>query len=133
MRLSGRSAIGGILVTGACVAVTAPASAGIIDYPRASAGASSIKEYPLDPSATPLARAMARERSLVRRAVFSAVPPASKPAAVSTTKLAGFPRRGKSFAILSTGNATYADDPNDATGLRAPSPRARRSAGRATS
>jgi hypothetical protein len=50
----------------------------------------------------------------VRRAVFSALPPSSKPAAVSTTKLAGFPRSGNSFAMLSTGNARLADDPNDA-------------------
>ena len=73
-----------------------------------------ITEYPLNPSATPLARAMSSDPGLVRRAVFSALPPSSKPAAVSTTKLAGFPRAGKSFAILSTGNARLADDPNDA-------------------
>jgi hypothetical protein len=72
-----------------------------------------IREYPVDPSATPLARAMEAERGLVRRAVFSALPPSSKPAAVSTTRLAGFPRRGDSFAILSTGNARYADDENN--------------------
>jgi hypothetical protein len=72
-----------------------------------------IKEYPADPSATPLARAMESQPGLVRRAVFSALPPSSKPAAVSTTRLAGFPRRGGSFAILSTGNARYADDPNN--------------------
>ena len=51
-----------------------------------------ITEYPLNPSATPLARAMANDPALVRRAVFSALPPSSKPAAVSTTRLAGFPR-----------------------------------------
>jgi hypothetical protein len=73
-----------------------------------------IVEYPKNPSATPLARAMAGDASIVRRGVFSALPPSSKPAAVSTTKLAGFPRSGSSFAILSTGNARIADDPNDA-------------------
>jgi hypothetical protein len=71
-----------------------------------------ITEYPLNPSATPLARAMAADPSIVRRAVFSALPPSAKPAAVSTTALAGFPRTGDSFAILSTGNARLADDPN---------------------
>jgi hypothetical protein len=40
------------------------------------------------------------------------VPPGSKPAAVSTTRLAGFPRSGNSYAILSTGNARYARLPN---------------------
>lgn len=73
-----------------------------------------ITEYPSNPSATPLAKAMARDGRLVRRAVFSALPPSSKPAAVSTTRLAGFPTRGKSFTILSTGNARRADDPNNA-------------------
>lgn len=57
---------------------------------------------------------MARQHGLVRRAVFSALPPSSKPAAVSTTRLAGFPTNSGSFAILSTGNARRADDPNNA-------------------
>jgi hypothetical protein len=90
----------GVMVAATAVATTtAPAKADII-------------EYPLDPSATPLARAMAGDPSIVRRAVFSALPPNAKPAAVSTTRLAGFPRSGKSFAILSTGNARLADDRN---------------------
>jgi hypothetical protein len=55
---------------------------------------------------------MAGDPSIVRRAVFSALPPSSTPAAVLTTKLAQFPRSGDSFAILSTGNARLADDPN---------------------
>jgi len=78
------------------------------------AGAS-IMEYPLDPSATAVARAMAVDPGVVRRAVFAAIPPGSKPAAVSTTRLAGFPRpfSGPSYAILTTGNARLADDPND--------------------
>ena len=75
-----------------------------------------IVEYPLNPSATPLARAMAGDPSIVRRASFSALPPSAKPAAVAETRLAGFPRSGSSFAILSTGNARLADDPNDDTG-----------------
>ncbi len=79
----------------------------------APAGAK-ITEYPVNPSATPIAKAMARNPSLVKRAVFSALPPSSKPAAVSTTKLAGFPTNGSSFGILSTGNARRADDPNNA-------------------
>jgi hypothetical protein len=95
-RLAGLMALGGLA---ACTAA-APAQA-------------EIKEYPLNPSATPLGRAMEAEPGLVRRAVFSALPPSSKPAAVSTTRLAGFPRRGADFAILSTGNARYADDDND--------------------
>ena len=89
----------------------------VITAATAAPAAATIVEYPLNPSATPLARAMAGDPSIVRRAVFSALPPSSKPAAVSTTRLAGFPRSGKSFAILSTGNARLADDPNDSAGL----------------
>ncbi len=89
-----------VLLAGAVAA--APASAAIV-------------EYPLNPSATPVAKAMARDPSLVRRAVFSALPPSSKPAAVSTTRLAGFPTHGSSFGILSTGNAKIADDANSST------------------
>jgi len=81
--------------------VTAPASAAIVEYPR-------------DPSATPIAKAMARDPSLVRRAVFSALPPSSKPAGVSTSPLAGFPTHGSSFGLLSTGNIRSADDSNAA-------------------
>lgn len=87
------------LTTLAVGATAAPASAKIV-------------EYPLNPSATPLAKAMARDPSIVRKAVFSALPPSSKPAAVSTTRLGGFPTDGQSFTILSTGNARNAAKPN---------------------
>ncbi len=82
----------------------------------APAAGAAIREFPLNPSATPVARAMAVDPGVVRRAVFSAIPPGSKPAAVSTTRLAGFPRpfSGPSYAILTTGNARLADDPNSA-------------------
>jgi hypothetical protein len=92
----------GAVLAGAMLAAT----------PATEAGAT-ITEYPADPSATPIAKAIARDPSLVRRAVFSAVPPSAKPAAVSTTRLAGFPTNGPSFGILSTGNARLADDRND--------------------
>ncbi len=94
---------------GAIGALIASMGAGAV---WAAAPQAKITEYPLDPSATPLAQAMARDGRLVRRAVFSALPPSSKPAAVSTTRLAGFPTRGNAFAILSTGNARIAPKPN---------------------
>lgn len=72
-----------------------------------------IREYPLNPSATPVAKAMADDPRLVRRAVFSALPPSSKPVAVASTRLAGFPRRGSRYAILTTGNARSAAAPNE--------------------
>jgi hypothetical protein len=100
MRSRGRVLGGTGVVCGLTAAAAAiPSSAAIVEYPR-------------DPSATAVARAMAVDPSVVRRAVFSAVPPGSKPAAVSTTRLAGFPRSGGSFAILTNGNARLADDPN---------------------
>ena len=90
-------------------------SAAIVGMGVAPASAAAqIVEYPKNPSATPLAKAMAGDPSIVRGAVFSALPPSARPAAVSATSLAGFPRSGSSFAILSTGNARLADDANDA-------------------
>lgn len=94
-----RLAVGGL--TALAVAATLPTTA------RAD-----IREYPLNPSATPVAKAMADSPRLVRRAVFSALPPSSKPVAVASTRLAGFPRRGTRYGILTTGNARYADDAN---------------------
>ncbi len=88
------------------------ASAVLVGLATASHASAKITEYPLNPSATPLGLAMASQPGLIRRGVFSALPPSSKPAAVSTTPLAGFPRNGKSYTILSTGNAKFADDPN---------------------
>ena len=64
-------------------------------------------------AARSLAGAISVRRSFVRRARFSALPPFSNPAAVSTKRLAGFPIAGKAFAILSTGSALRADDAND--------------------
>ena len=68
--------------------------------------------------------------SQVRSASFSALPPFSNPAAISTKRLAGFPRDGGSFAILSTGSATKADAPNNSgqrsTSLGGPSIRGAR-------
>jgi hypothetical protein len=96
-----RRCCAGALLTGSLLAVPATdARAKIVEFPR-------------DPSATPVAKAMARDPGLVRRAVFSALPPSSKPSAVASTRLAGFPTNGSTFAILSNGNARRADDPND--------------------
>ena len=78
------------------------------------AGIGKIVEYPRNPSATAVGKAIAVDPSLVRRAYFATVPPSSKPVAVSTTPLAKFPRSGPSYAILSTGNARLAATPNNA-------------------
>ncbi len=71
-----------------------------------------IQPIPDRESAEDLAQAMASDRKMVKRAFFSVVPPVGNPAAVSTTKLADFPRRGKSYAILSSGDAARAGERN---------------------
>ena len=70
-----------------------------------------ITPYP-ERSATPVAEAIVEDRRVLKRAIFSAVPPTAAPAAVSTKRLAGFPIDGPSFGILTNGNAKYADGKN---------------------
>ena len=65
-------------------------------------------------SAAELARAVAQNPATVTGAAFATVPPNGTPTAVSDTPLAGFPTSGSSYAILSTGDATLASQPNDA-------------------
>ncbi len=67
--------------------------------------------------ATRLAKAIADKPSQVTRGRFSLLPPGGRPAAISTTKLAGFPRRGKSYGILSTGDARDAGKKNQSGSL----------------
>ena len=62
-------------------------------------------------SARRLARAIVTNRRWIRGASFSSLP-FGVPTAISTKRLARFPRHGKSFAILTTGDARLADDPN---------------------
>jgi hypothetical protein len=60
-----------------------------------------------------LANAIVVNPRHVRSAAFSALPPFSDPAAISTKRLAGFPRHGRSFAILTNGDAKAADNKDD--------------------
>ena len=66
-----------------------------------------------DKSATHLASAISEgpQADLVR-SKFVTVPPGGQPVAISDMNLSGFPRAGHSFAILSTGCALLADNPN---------------------
>jgi hypothetical protein len=66
-----------------------------------------------------LARAIVANRRWIRGASFSSIPPFGDPAAISTKRLTHFPRHGRSFAILTTGDAKLADnlDFSDATGI----------------
>lgn len=68
-------------------------------------------------SATKVAKAIASKPSFVRSASWVTLSPRGRPAAVSTSKLVGFPRSGNSYGVLSTGDATALDDPNDENDL----------------
>ncbi len=59
-----------------------------------------------------VAKAIATDPSVVRSARFVKRPPRGQPAAVSSTKLVGFPRAGRTFGVLSSGNATRIDNEN---------------------
>jgi hypothetical protein len=79
-----------------------------------TAAQAEIDPIPRRTAATDLARSMATNPDQVRRAFFSVVPPRGNPAAISTTRLAEFPRHGRSYGMLSSGNTLRADDRNRA-------------------
>ena len=90
----------GLVATVATVAAAAPAEAKISALPS--------QDSQFRKGATAMAKAMAQSPARIKRGRFSIIPPGGRPAAISTTRLAGFPRHGKSYAILSTGDARYA-------------------------
>ncbi len=64
--------------------------------------------------ATLLARTMMVDKSQLLSGRFAALPPDNRPVAISTEPLAGFPRAGKAYAILTNGCARLADQPKEA-------------------
>jgi hypothetical protein len=94
--------------------------AGFLVGPSSSVGAATKQRITPTPNrggdelraARKLARAVVTNRRWIRGASFSALPPFGDPTAISTKRLTHFPRHGRSFAILSTGQATLADNPN---------------------
>ena len=60
-----------------------------------------------------LASVIVAKRSLLRGARFVRRPAEGTPTAISTTRLPGFPRHRRAFGVLSTGDATLLDDPNE--------------------
>ena len=64
-------------------------------------------------SAKKVARAMIAKPSLLRGARFLSLPPQGNPVATASTRLAGFRPHRRSFGVLSTGDATLLDDPNE--------------------
>lgn len=63
-----------------------------------------------------LGAAMAGPGANVTGSSWAEVPATGTPHAVSTTPLAGLPTNGASFAVLTTGDANLADDPNISSG-----------------
>lgn len=64
-----------------------------------------------------LAVAIAQQDSTVRGARFSELPPLGNPATVTSTPMGSFPQSGETFAVLSTGDASVASQPNTGTSL----------------
>ena len=62
-----------------------------------------------------LARALADRPEEITGAAFVSLPPVGNPAAVSDTPLGEYPTSGPTYTILSTGDATIADQPNTRT------------------
>ena len=80
-----------LIAIGTAALVAAPASASVV----ATRSAKSV------------ARAMVVHPSLLLGARWVKIPPRGRPAAVSTTPRVGFPRAGRSYGVLSTGDATW--------------------------
>lgn len=96
-------AVVGVLVAGlGAIAIAQPGTAGIRKISRSDRGAFALARSILQGTS---------QRHLVA-AKFVTVPPGNDPIAVSRTRLAGFPLKGKAFAILSTGCARLADNRN---------------------
>ncbi len=68
-------------------------------------------------SAAKIARAIVKNKSQYRGARWIKRPPAGRPAAVSSSRIVGFPRAGSTFGLLSTGDATAIRSPNSAPDL----------------
>jgi len=88
-----------VLVTTLVAAVAAPASA--------DAALTATR------SAKKVARAMVAKPSLLRGARFMQLPPQGNPVATANHRLAGFRPHRRSYGVLSTGDATLLDDPNE--------------------
>jgi hypothetical protein len=83
--------------------------AAAVAVPAAPAGATVTATR----SAKKVARAMVAKPSLLRGARWVKLPPQGNPAATADHRLAGFRPHRRSYGVLSTGDATLMDDPNE--------------------
>jgi hypothetical protein len=65
-------------------------------------------------TALEIANGIAEDPSQVTGASFDELPPSGTPKALSSTALADFPTDGADYGLLTTGDATLANDPNSA-------------------
>ncbi|MCA1678012.1 MAG: choice-of-anchor L domain-containing protein, partial [Actinobacteria bacterium] len=84
-----------------CAAFSAPAASAAITTVSGDAT-----------GATALAGAIVTTPSTLNSASFDAVPPSGTPNATANAPLSFFPTNGSTFAILTSGDANLADDPN---------------------
>jgi hypothetical protein len=66
--------------------------------------------------ATAIANTLPANPATVTGASYDAVPPSGTPNGTADSALAGFPTEGSAFGILTNGNVSLADDPNDDEG-----------------
>ncbi len=100
--------------------LTALAAVAILGAGLAATALAGSKDDPIEPvsrsnkGATELARSIFEGNGAkLVRAKFVTIPPGHDPVATTSRPIAGFPRRGESFAILTTGCAHLAITPNN--------------------
>lgn len=96
---------------GCCLSLMALGAVGIADAATSSGKIVAESGRVSRAEAEKLARTFATSK-VAPSAAFAARPPYGRVAATSTKRLAGFPRSGSSYMILSNGNATSADNKN---------------------
>ena len=106
----------------ATVAIVARADTPLLKTNTVVVTANEADDFPSDNTATQttrvrdgaldLARAMIEDESWLTGASFVTVPAAGNPNMVGRSPLAGFPRHDDTFALLTSGDAELADDPN---------------------
>src|SRR5918992_1114478 len=104
-------------LTIAGVVAGATIAAGVAVPAQSKISALPSQESQFRKGATDLAKSLARNHRQVKRGRFSIIPPGGRPAAISTTRLAGFPRHGKSYVILSNGDSRRAGSKNSSQNL----------------
>jgi hypothetical protein len=94
-------------------AVTATAALAAVTATEAKITALPGADAQFRKGATKLAKAIVVNKKLVIRGAFPLLPPGGRPVAYSSTPLAGFPRAGSTYTILSNGDSRHAAAKNN--------------------